>query len=73
MRNADRPPARPTGKGGEELMLGSLPTQTSAEEILRQIKQLAEGITYTAPELKAERRIEILTHINRIIREWEAS
>jgi hypothetical protein len=54
-------------------MLGSVPTQTSAEEILRQIKQLAEGITYTAPELKAERRIEILTHINRIIRDWESN
>lgn len=49
-----------------------LPTQTSAEEVLLQIKQLAEGIAYTAPELKAERRKEILTHINRIIRDWEA-
>jgi hypothetical protein len=53
------------------MMLGTLPTETSAEQTLRQVKELAESILYTAPELKEQRRIEILTHINRILREWE--
>jgi hypothetical protein len=52
-------------------MLGALDTETRDTETLLQIKALAESILYTAPELREQRRIEILTQINRILREWE--
>ena len=54
-------------------MLGTVPSQTRAEETLAQIKQLAEGIAYAAPELADTRAHEIISHIRRVIREWEAS
>jgi hypothetical protein len=54
-------------------MLGSYPTETREAELLREIKQIADQIDYAAPELKAERRVMILTSIRRILNEWERS
>ena len=54
-------------------MLGSLPSQTSAEETLLQVKEIAEGIAYAAPEVADTRAHEIISNIRRVIREWEAS
>lgn len=52
-------------------MLGTLPTETREAELLRQIKQIAEGIAYAAPEVRDDRAHEIISNIRRVIREWE--
>ena len=54
-------------------MLGTVPTETRESELLRQIKQVAEGIAYAAPEVRDARAHEIISNIRRLIREWEQS
>jgi hypothetical protein len=54
-------------------MLGALDTRTSAVETLLQVKEIAEGIAYAAPEVADTRAHEIISNIRRVIREWEAS
>jgi hypothetical protein len=48
-------------------MLGSYPPADS--DLLDRIKQMADSIEYTAPEIRDERRKEIITNIRALLRE----
>jgi hypothetical protein len=51
-------------------MLGTVPTETREAEVLARIEQVVEGIKYVSPELRDERRKEIISSVRLILREW---